>query len=54
MALWETFSPASTSAGVRLLIVASQLMQTPIFTADVRDAYLNVPQPEYFLAKELG
>ncbi|CAJ1340863.1 unnamed protein product, partial [Effrenium voratum] len=46
MALWETFSPASTSAGVRLLIVASQLMQTPIFTADVRDAYLNVPQPE--------
>ena len=27
MALWETFSPASTSAGVRLLIVASQLMQ---------------------------
>ena len=42
----DTFSPASTSSLLRLLPVVAQTWNTPIWIIDVKDAYLNVPQPK--------
>ena len=42
----ETFSPASVVPLARHLLLLAQNWDTPIWVCDVKDAYLNVAQPE--------
>ena len=42
----ETFSPASVAPLSRHLILLAQEWGTPIWVCDIKDAYLNVEQPE--------
>ena len=42
----DTFSPASMGSLLRHVPVLSQAWGTPLWICDVKDAYLNVPQPE--------